>query len=222
MTFRRARSEEQREVRRQAILTTAEAMLTEMPVADLSLNELSRRVCLAKSNVLRYFESREAILLELLTMQWSQFGADLAERLVETGGSLPERARRLTTAISETLVTRPLLCELMSASASVLERNISTDVARAYKASALANMGELAALTTRIVPELSIEGATNFAMSAAVCASGLWPLAHPSDALLKVYQDPTFAPLRLEFGDGLRDMLHTVLAGCLSRWPATP
>ena len=30
-----------------------------MPVAELSLNELSRRVGLAKSNVLRYFESRE-------------------------------------------------------------------------------------------------------------------------------------------------------------------
>ena len=51
MTFQRARSEEQRAVRRQAILDTAEAMLAEMPVAALSLNELSRRVGLAKSNV---------------------------------------------------------------------------------------------------------------------------------------------------------------------------
>src|SRR3978361_234799 len=66
VTFQRARSEEQRESRRRAILDTAAAMLTEMPVADLSLNELSRRVGLAKSNVLRYFESREAVLLELL------------------------------------------------------------------------------------------------------------------------------------------------------------
>src|SRR5262245_17594164 len=66
MTFQRARSEEQREVRRQAILDTAAAMLDEMPVAEVSLNELSRRVGLAKSNVLRYFDSREAVLLDLL------------------------------------------------------------------------------------------------------------------------------------------------------------
>jgi AcrR family transcriptional regulator len=58
VTFRRARTEEQREARRRAILGTAEAMLAEMPVAALSLNELSRRVGLAKSNVLRYFETR--------------------------------------------------------------------------------------------------------------------------------------------------------------------
>jgi AcrR family transcriptional regulator len=47
-------------------------MLTEMPVAQITLNELSRRVGLAKSNVLRYFESREAVLLELLDSAWQQ------------------------------------------------------------------------------------------------------------------------------------------------------
>jgi AcrR family transcriptional regulator len=56
-TFQRARSEEQREVRRRAILDAAAAMLTEMPVAQVTLNELSRRDGLAKSNVLRYYES---------------------------------------------------------------------------------------------------------------------------------------------------------------------
>ena len=58
-------SDEQRAIRSQAILDTAAAMLTEMPVAQLSLNDLSRHVGLAKSNVLRYFESRAAVLLEL-------------------------------------------------------------------------------------------------------------------------------------------------------------
>lgn len=65
-TFQRARSEEQREARRQAILDVAARMLTQMPVSELTLNALARHVGLAKSNVLRYFESREAILLELL------------------------------------------------------------------------------------------------------------------------------------------------------------
>jgi AcrR family transcriptional regulator len=221
MTFQRARSEEQREARRQAILGTASAMLAEMPVAELSLNELSRRVGLAKSNVLRYFESREAVLLDLLAAEWTAFTAQLAARLPgRTDGSLTERGQRLAAAITETLVAHPRLCELMSASAAVLERNISTEVARDYKASALANMVELSAVTTRVIPELSTEGAMNFALSAAVCASGLWPLAHPSDELVKVYEDPAFAPLRMDFQDGLRDMLETVLAGCLARWPA--
>src|ERR1700761_8818821 len=48
-------------------------MLAEMPVADVTLTELSRRVGLAKSNVLRYFESREAVLLDLLGSQWQEW-----------------------------------------------------------------------------------------------------------------------------------------------------
>src|SRR4051794_7039673 len=81
VTFRRARTEEQREARRRAILSTAEAMLAEMPVAALSLNELSRRVGLAKSNVLRYFETREAVLLELLDAAWREWLDGLEDAL---------------------------------------------------------------------------------------------------------------------------------------------
>ena len=40
--FQRARNQEQREARRQAILGAAAAMLAEMPVAEVTLNELSR------------------------------------------------------------------------------------------------------------------------------------------------------------------------------------
>src|SRR3954463_1698588 len=68
-TFQRARRPEQREARRQAILDVAEAMLAQDPTAEISLREISRRVGLATSNVLRYFESREAIFLELLARE---------------------------------------------------------------------------------------------------------------------------------------------------------
>ena len=85
MTFQRARSEEQREVRRRAILETAAAMLDEMPVADVSLNELSRRVGLAKSNVLRYFDSREGVLLELMDSVLRDWLAELADDLADRG-----------------------------------------------------------------------------------------------------------------------------------------
>jgi AcrR family transcriptional regulator len=62
-TFQRARSAEQREERRRAILDTAATMLTEMPVTEMSLNELSRRVRLAKSNVLLVADRPAAVLL---------------------------------------------------------------------------------------------------------------------------------------------------------------
>src|SRR3977135_2161273 len=80
-SFKRARSEEQRTQRRRMILDTTAAMLAEMPVAAVTLNELSRRVGLAKPNVLRYFESREAVLLELLDHFLQEWLTELAGEL---------------------------------------------------------------------------------------------------------------------------------------------
>src|ERR1700757_3590348 len=66
LPFQRARRPEQMAARRTAILEAARTMLAEKGVTDISLRELSDRVGLAKSNVLRYFDSREAIFLEVL------------------------------------------------------------------------------------------------------------------------------------------------------------
>src|SRR3954462_1098374 len=125
MTFQRTRSEEQREIRRRAILDTAEAMLDEMAVADVSLNELSRRIGLAKSNVLKYFESREAVLLELSSSELAAWVDDLARALaaVPPAALLDERAELLVDAVVSTLAGRPVFCDLISTQASVLERN---------------------------------------------------------------------------------------------------
>jgi AcrR family transcriptional regulator len=219
--FKRARSDEQREVRRRAILRVAADMVAQMPVAELSLNELSRRVGLAKSNVLRYFESREAVLLELLDMAWRDWLERLAAALPESAGEpVDTRYSRTAATITATLVEDRLFCELISVSAAVLERNVSPDVARRYKLAAIANTGALADLIHRHVPELSPEGATYFAGGTLVATAGLWPLTQPSGAMLRVYEDPAMAALRLDFGPALREMLSTLLAGCLTRWPA--
>lgn len=213
-TFKRARSDEQREVRRQAILRVAAQMVGQMPVAELSLNELSRRVGLAKSNVLRYFESREAILLELLDSAWRDWLARL-----ET--ALPDSTDAAAT-VTASLVDDRLFCELMSVSSAVLERNVSVEVARRYKGAAIANTHTLARLARQSVPGLTADGGFAFAAATLVAVAGLWPLTQPSKAMLEVYEDPAMALLRLDFGAALHEMLATVLAGCLVRWPGTP
>lgn len=117
MTFQRARTEEQREIRRRAILDTASAMLDEMPVAAVTLNELSRRVGLAKPNVLRYFESREAVLLELLDRFLREWLADLADELaagVDEELPMDRRATAVAEILSRSLSGRGC-CAISSA-----------------------------------------------------------------------------------------------------------
>ncbi len=222
-TFRRARSDEQREQRRRAILSTAATMLGEMPVADLSLNELSRRVGLAKSNVLRYFETREAVLLELYDTRWKawldRLDADLPPASAE--GDARTRYERVAASLTASLVADPLVCELISVSASVLERNVSLDVARRYKLASIANTDRMAAQLRSALPKLSGDGAWRAAAGTLLSVAGIWPLTNPTEAMLCVYEDPEMARLRLDFPTALEEVLSVILAGCLSRWPAT-
>ncbi|WP_329352947.1 TetR family transcriptional regulator [Streptomyces sp. NBC_01261] len=109
-TFQRARSDEQRLVRRQNILRTAAEMLAEMPLSALCLNELSRRVGLAKSNVLRYFASREAVLLDLLEESAREFLDDADEPLrarVDPSEPLDARIVAVASGAASAFAARP-------------------------------------------------------------------------------------------------------------------
>lgn len=222
-TFRRAHSPEQREVRRQAILDTAVEMLQEMPVAAISLNELSRRVGLAKSNVLRYFESREAVLLEVFNSELSAWVEHLRVRFgdqIDTSADVDRRGTQVIDTIVASLVERPTMCDLMSEQAAVLEHNISTEAVLQFKRVSTANIGRLVELIVSYLPELGQDAATRFTMLAAVLASSIWAHSHPSAALLAAYAaDPGIACYRIEFAPALADALHIMLAGLLVSSP---
>jgi AcrR family transcriptional regulator len=219
--FQRARSHEQREVRRQAILGTAAAMLAEMPVAEVTLNELSRRAGLAKSNVLRYFESREAVLLELLDSAWQdwliQLDKDLAAAL-DPAATVTGRCGQLAAAVAASLASRPMLCDLISAQAAVLERNVSPQVAAKYKRASMAGIAALGALMLRCVFELGEPDAAKLAGATVMTTGGLWPHTQPSAAMLAAYDaDPELAAMRLDFTTTIREVLDVMAAGLLAR-----
>ena len=221
VTFQRARSEEQREVRRRAILDAAAAMLTEMPVAEVTLNELSRRAGLAKSNVLRYFESREAILLELLDRAGKQWLAELGGLLsagVDPGGDERGRGDQIAAVISASLASRQVLCDLVSAQASVLERNVSAEIAARYKRATHENVAVLAALVHRQLPELGEDGSFRAAGMAVILAGALWSATCPSASMLAAFEaDPALAAMRVDFAPTLREGVSIILSGTLAR-----
>lgn len=219
-TFRRAHSPEQREVRRRAILDTAAVMLGEMQASAISLNELSRRAGMAKSNVLRYFESREAVLLELLTSQMEAWADELARALgatIEPSSPAADRSRQLVDVLVASLIDHPVLCDLMSEQAAVLEHNISAEAVLRYKRASVAVIERLVGIVGRHMPELGTEGAARFTTLAALLTTAIWPPSNPPATLAAVYrQHPEIDCYRIDFATTLRDSLQTVLAGLLA------
>lgn len=192
-------------------------MLAERPVTDITLNELSRRVGLAKSNVLRYFDSLEAILLTVLTDQWAAWLQALESALgtAPPSRSTAARSRHLCATITRTLIERPVLCDLIATAAPLLERNISTDTASRYKHQALANTRRLAELTRAALPEITAPASQRFANYEFVAVAGIWPLSRPSAAVREATTDPALRQTVVPFAASLEQMLHDLLQGLL-------
>ncbi|MFD5064142.1 MULTISPECIES: TetR family transcriptional regulator [unclassified Streptomyces] len=215
--FQRARRPEQIEIRKQTILDAAEALLGEMPIAEISLRELSRRVGLSKTNVVRYFETREAVFLELLRRSQQEW-LDTLEHL-PPAQSAPHRV--VCSTLADSLAQRPLLCELWSALATVLERNVSLESVRAFKLSNLEAQVRFAGLVSDRIPELGDDAARELAALCTVAVAGLWPFANPSPTVLAATEDPRLAGSRIDFATMLSRHLDLLVTGLLHR-PAAP
>lgn len=221
-SFQRARSPEQMEARRTAIMAVARALLAEKNVGDISLREMSDRVGLAKSNVLRYFDSREAIFLEVLDEEFTAWLSDVDGRLGRPRARKTGYANeiRVATVIADSLVGRPLLCELVGSMASVLERNISRDFARDFKARAMAKIGSLAQLVARHLPWLPPEFTAFFAEAALTLTAGMYPFSVPTEPVRIAIAEIGFPDPGERFSEGLRTGLVTWLIGAAAQTEA--
>ncbi|MFC1414141.1 TetR/AcrR family transcriptional regulator [Streptacidiphilus sp. N1-12] len=176
--FQRARSPEQRDERRRAILETADGMLGETVLAEISLREIARRVGCATSNVLLYFETREAVFLELLDAAWSQWIGALDAELPEPAAPVP--LEELADAVAGSLARRPRMCLLMSASGPLLEPNVSPETLNRFRAAAHARVAEAAAVLHTRLPDLGEQDVCELVSVMATYTVGLWPLMHPA------------------------------------------
>jgi len=208
-TFQRARSDEQRAIRRQTILDTAAAMLEETPVSELSLNELSRRVGLAKSNVLRYFGTREEIYLQLTMRE----GADWA---VAAGAALHGASgfSAAAAALAGAYADRPLYCDLTTHAETMLEHNVSVAVLEVYKRWAIDTYFTVGRQLTAACPELTDTDGASLVMAASAFVAKLFPLTRPSAALRELYdREPEIARVFPPFRPTLQHMIAATAAG---------
>ncbi|MFI7613196.1 TetR family transcriptional regulator [Nonomuraea terrae] len=211
--FQRARRPEHRELRRREILDAAEALLAEMPVEEISLRELGRRLGVSKTHVVRYFESREGVFLELL----SRLRRSWLEALASEWPAPPCEAGQVMRAWAGSLAARPMLCQLWSLLPTVLERNVSAEAVRAYKLTDLDDRTALARLVSDRVPGLGVDDALALTRYAVVALVGLWPLSNPTPTIVAATADPRLAGSRVDFATMYGEILQTTLAGLLAR-----
>jgi cephalosporin-C deacetylase-like acetyl esterase len=156
---------------------------------------------------------------ELCTEATSEWVDAIDEALaagIDAAGPVATRAGALTRILASTLAERPILCDLISVQASVLEHNVSTAEVLKFKRASIANVEQLSRMVMRHLPELSADDAARFTAIAAMLAASVWVHSHPPPAVEAAYEaDETLRPHRMDFSVALPDALDVVLAGLI-------
>ena len=216
MKFVRARQPEQKEERRRNLMATAREMLEDgMGLEELSLNELARRAGMTKSNVYRYFESREAVLLALLDDEWRVWFEELS-----AGWPASREDTELDAVIAEiarTIVARPLMSLLTSALPSVLERNLGAEAIRDFKMVSRAKLGLIADFLVTRTARLTRDAALQLLLDLIAIIVGLYPLAHPTEAAERALRTPELCGMKRDYRADLERFLGAIARDLLTR-----
>jgi AcrR family transcriptional regulator len=211
--FQRARRPEQKALRRQAILNAAAELLDEHGVHGVGLNALAQRAGVTKSNVYRYFESREEILLRLFVADLRALVEDAAARFATLP---PGDPGPVAGTLAGALLAQPRFCAFLGVIASVLEENVSAEVIGAVKREARELSARLAALLHAQLPALSRTDCLWLMHMIPLLTAGLWPAAHPGPTAQRVLANPEFACMQLDAERDLTRAITALLRGVLA------
>ena len=215
--YQRARRPEQKLERRDAILGAARELALRDGVRSVSLADIAGRVGIHKSALLRYFETREQIFLELTADAWREWAGALHGPLgALASGSGSDVTAAVADVVASSFGDRPLLCDLIAHTPLNLERNVSLEAVRRYKRTSLGVVNDAATLVHGVMPELTLAECTEFVATLASLAGSLWQIANPVPALAALFaSDPALASACLDLVPRLRRTADILLAGLI-------
>ncbi|MEW1549978.1 TetR/AcrR family transcriptional regulator [Streptomyces tsukubensis] len=226
-SFERARSAEAKHVRETVILEAAARLAAEQGVRTVTLTAIAAAVGMHKSAMLRYFETREEIFLRLCASgwtEWSQAAGARLDRLDDDRTAGPgERITAAAGILADTLVARPLFCDLLANTPGNLERGVSFGAVRTFKITAIAAARAVGAGLHGTLPALSPEQGMDTVATATAMAGALWQMAAPGTELRRFYEEtPELAHALVDVGPRLTDILSGLLRGYCLPAPSPP
>lgn len=195
LPFARARSAAQRRDRLSQLTAVTRELLTHTRAAALTLGDVATAAGMAKSGILRYSGSREALLLRAMHEEHLDWIDALTDQLADEGPAA---------ALTRTLAARPVLCDLIAASPVLIGR-LSPDEMRVLVTQANDAQGRLGAALRPWMPLTEDQLRT---LTAAVHAftGTTWAWTNPVAA----------QPMVTDFEATLLRLLEVFISGLLS------
>ena len=172
MNWVRARSDEQIEQRIQEIVNATARLFESHFYEDITFAMIAKEADFTRSNLYRYFETKEDIFLELLKHDIVIWREDVLENFTFENMSLSELAE----AWVDLVLKHKRMVKLFTILFTLLERNSSLDALTVFKQKITEEIGMVAQFLSTVIPFSTSEASVEFVFTQSYLTIGAYPM----------------------------------------------
>ncbi len=210
-SWQRARTEEQVAQRANSILAAAARVFEDVPYDEVTLGVIAGEAGITRTNIYRYFETREAIFLTL-------YEGDVARWVLEFEVELshaptPMEPDQFIDLWTRVVLRQQRLLRLTPLLALSLEKNSSETLYRQFKESTHTMIEKAASLIGPALPALGRDDLFAFFMMHHAMVAGAHPMCHYSEMQRRILATPHLSRLQLDFAAFYKRSMLAYLLG---------
>jgi len=172
MDWVRARSDEQIEQRINEIVDATARLYEENRYEDITFAMIAKEADFTRSNLYRYFQTKEDIFLELMKQDIALWRKDILENFADGTPSLREVAEISV----ELILKHKRMVKLFTILFTLLEPNASLEALTAFKRKINEEIGMVAQFLSTVLPFPSVEAAAELLTAQSSLAIGTYPM----------------------------------------------
>jgi len=179
MGFQRARSEQQKQLRIDDIISITAEIFDREGFENLNLSAISEQAGFTRPAIYRYFSGVEEILLKVMLRDLESWSRDIVSAFEsDRDYDVPEIANIW----AQSIITRERMLKLYSIFNTILEKRQSVEAMIDFQKSSFLSMGPVKMTVNRLFPLATEEQIKGFLDVQMALALGLYQMSHISQA----------------------------------------
>ncbi|RKF14493.1 TetR/AcrR family transcriptional regulator [Alginatibacterium sediminis] len=211
MGWQRARTDENKSSRKEAIYHAAFTLFKNNGYYKVSFNAIAVEAGFTKSNMYRYFSSKDEIFLNVFANLFELWAADFSQQLRALEQDVS--AKYFADVWLNSMLSQPKLLDLMPILFTSLERNSSFEQLLAFKRLSKNLLYRLTLDITKVYPDIEGEKAFKLLNLCYAATTNSWTATTQSDALKKLYKLDEFQALKPDFEKDLTTSIEIIIRG---------
>ncbi len=211
MDWKRATTEEKKNERKVAIYNSAFELFKKKGYDNVSFNGIASEAGFTKSNMYRYFKSKEEIFLNIFAELFENWSDDCIQKLQELKQN--EVVSKFAETWVDTLLSHQQFLDLTPILFLSLEKNSSYEQLLEFKKQSKKLLYNIAMEVCRIYPELDGIRAYNFLDLSYSAMSNFWAKSTHNETLIKIYSQDMFKELKPNFEKDLISSIEIIVHG---------